>query len=70
MDLLLINVARESCYKAGMYDQRPPSTEDPSVPDFQLASLKSLLASFLSCRHERPPYLVQGLELFNRGNTY
>lgn len=67
MDLLLINVARESCYKVGMYDQRPPSTEDPSVPDFQLASLKSLLASFLSCRHERPPYLVQGLELFNRG---
>ncbi|TVU09026.1 hypothetical protein EJB05_42465 [Eragrostis curvula] len=67
MDLLLVNVARNAFYKAGMYEQRQPWTEEPSTSVFQLASLKALLASFLSSPHERHPYLEQGLELFNRG---
>ncbi|XP_022681503.1 uncharacterized protein LOC101761096 isoform X3 [Setaria italica] len=67
MDLLLIDVATKACYKAGMYEQSPPWTEDPSISDFQLAAFRALLASFLSTHHERPLYLEEGLELFNRG---
>uniref|UniRef100_A0A0D9WQE3 Pre-rRNA-processing protein RIX1 N-terminal domain-containing protein n=1 Tax=Leersia perrieri TaxID=77586 RepID=A0A0D9WQE3_9ORYZ len=66
IDLLIINVARESFYMMGMYELRPLLTEDPTLSDFQLALLKALLASFLSS-HECPPYLEPGLELFNRG---
>lgn len=67
MDLLLIDVARNAYYKAGMYEQKPSWTEDPSISDFQLASFKALLASFLSNPHERSLYLEHGLELFHRG---
>jgi hypothetical protein len=68
MDLLLIVVARDAYYKAGMYKQKLSCNEDPSISEFQLASFKTLLASFLANPHERPPYLEQGLKLFNRGN--
>ncbi|KAL5199519.1 hypothetical protein ABZP36_020722 [Zizania latifolia] len=67
MDLLVFNVARETFYKMGMYEQTPLSTEDSNLSDFQLASFKALLASFLSSPYRRPPYLEEGLELFNRG---
>uniref|UniRef100_A0A0E0LBD4 Pre-rRNA-processing protein RIX1 N-terminal domain-containing protein n=1 Tax=Oryza punctata TaxID=4537 RepID=A0A0E0LBD4_ORYPU len=67
IDLLLINVARDSFYTMGMYELRPLLAEDPTLSDFQLALLKALLASFLSSPDNCPPYLEQGLELFNRG---
>ncbi|KAG8075723.1 hypothetical protein GUJ93_ZPchr0006g43460 [Zizania palustris] len=67
MDLLVFNVARETLYKMGMYEQTPLSTEDSNLSDFQLASFKALLASFLSSPYRHPPYLEEGLELFNRG---
>lgn len=68
VDLLLINVARSAFVTGGSYEQRPPKVGDPSLSDFQLASLKALLASFLSSPHARPPYLAQGMELFRKGN--
>lgn len=70
MDLLLIDVARNAYYKAGTYEQKPLWTEDSSISHFQLASFKTLLASFLSNPHERPLYLEQGLELFHQGNIF
>jgi hypothetical protein len=62
MDQLLIDVAT----KAVIYEQSSPWIEDPSISDFQLASFRALLASFLSNHHERPLYF-EGLELFSRG---
>lgn len=69
IDLLLINVARESFCTMGMYELRPLLAGDPTFSDFQLALLKSLLASFLSSP-DNCPYLERGLELFNKGNTF
>uniref|UniRef100_A0A0E0A982 Pre-rRNA-processing protein RIX1 N-terminal domain-containing protein n=1 Tax=Oryza glumipatula TaxID=40148 RepID=A0A0E0A982_9ORYZ len=66
IDLLLINVARESFCTMGMYELRPLLSGDPTFSDFQLALLKSLLASFLSSP-DNCPYLERGLELFNKG---
>ncbi|XP_025811287.1 uncharacterized protein LOC112889030 isoform X7 [Panicum hallii] len=66
MDQLLIDVATKACYKAVIYEQSSPWIEDPSISDFQLASFRALLASFLSNHHERPLYF-EGLELFSRG---
>uniref|UniRef100_A0A0E0E1K5 Pre-rRNA-processing protein RIX1 N-terminal domain-containing protein n=1 Tax=Oryza meridionalis TaxID=40149 RepID=A0A0E0E1K5_9ORYZ len=66
MDLLLINVARESFCTMGMYELTPLLAGDPTLSDFQLALLKSLLTSFLSSP-DNCPYLERGLELFNRG---
>ncbi|XP_066167782.1 uncharacterized protein [Oryza sativa Japonica Group] len=66
IDLLLINVARESFCTMGMYELRPLLAGDPTFSDFQLALLKSLLASFLSSP-DNCPYLERGLELFNKG---
>uniref|UniRef100_J3M5P5 Pre-rRNA-processing protein RIX1 N-terminal domain-containing protein n=1 Tax=Oryza brachyantha TaxID=4533 RepID=J3M5P5_ORYBR len=67
VDLLLINIARSACDTGRRYEHKLPSTVgETSIADFQLASLKALLASFLSS-HTRPPYLAQGIELFRRG---
>ncbi|KAL6640323.1 hypothetical protein ACP70R_022172 [Stipagrostis hirtigluma subsp. patula] len=67
VDLLLINVATSACDTGGYYEQKPSTAEEPSISNLQLASLKALLASFLSSPHARPPYLAKGIELFRRG---
>uniref|UniRef100_A0A0D9WER0 Pre-rRNA-processing protein RIX1 N-terminal domain-containing protein n=1 Tax=Leersia perrieri TaxID=77586 RepID=A0A0D9WER0_9ORYZ len=68
VDLLLINIARSACGTGGRYEYKLSSAAgETSIADFQLASLKALLASFLSSSHARPPYLAQGIELFRRG---
>uniref|UniRef100_A0A0E0KZL9 Pre-rRNA-processing protein RIX1 N-terminal domain-containing protein n=1 Tax=Oryza punctata TaxID=4537 RepID=A0A0E0KZL9_ORYPU len=67
VDLLLINIARSACDTGGRYEYKLSSAVgETSIADFKLASLKALLASFLSS-HARPPYLAQGIELFRRG---
>lgn len=66
VDMLLINVARSACGMGGSYEQKPSTFGEPNISDFQLASLKGLLASFLSS-HARPPYLANGIELFRKG---
>lgn len=66
VDMLLINVARSACDMGGSYGQKPSTFGEPNISEFQLASLKGLLASFLSS-HARPPYLANGIELFRKG---
>ncbi|KAM0936363.1 hypothetical protein DsansV1_C27g0202881 [Dioscorea sansibarensis] len=70
VDLLLITVATNACDAGWASEGKlalPPDEPASSRADFQLASLKALLASLLSCAHVRPTYLSQGLELFDRG---
>lgn len=69
VDLLLINVAKSACNQGGSYGQKLSTFGEPSISDLQLASLKALLASFLSSPYARPPYLAKGIELFTKGNT-
>ncbi|CAL5058598.1 unnamed protein product [Urochloa decumbens] len=69
VDLLLINVARSACDTAGSYKQKSSTFGEPSISDLQLASLKALLASFLSSPYARPPYLAKGIELFTKGKV-
>ncbi|KAL5231909.1 hypothetical protein ABZP36_030685 [Zizania latifolia] len=67
VDLLLINIARSAFDTGRMCEYKLSSTVgEASIAEFQLASLKALLASFLSS-HARPPYLAQGIDLFRRG---
>ncbi|XP_047328099.1 proline-, glutamic acid- and leucine-rich protein 1 [Impatiens glandulifera] len=70
IDHLCINVATTACRDGWHleemninYSGKPEAT----LLDFQLASLRALLTSFLSPTGVRPPFLAQGLELFNRG---
>ena len=70
VDLLLINVARSACDIGEVYEQNSSRVGEPSRSDLQLASLKALLASFLSSPHARPPYLAKGIELLRKGNIY
>ncbi|KAL6909796.1 hypothetical protein ACP4OV_001455 [Aristida adscensionis] len=69
MDLLLIDVATNAFYKAELYEKSSLWIKDSSISDLQLASLKALLASFLSNPDESRPYLGQGIELFKRGKV-
>ncbi|CAN6278368.1 unnamed protein product [Urochloa humidicola] len=69
VDLLLINVARSACDTGGSYEQKSSTFGEPSISDLQLASLKALLASFLSSPYARPPYLAKGIELFTKGKV-
>ncbi|KAG2650666.1 hypothetical protein PVAP13_1NG198100 [Panicum virgatum] len=64
VDLLLINVAINACDTGGSYEQKPSTFGGASILDLQLASLKALLASFLSSPYARPPYLAKGIKLF------
>lgn len=70
VDVVLITVATDAC-KGGWIKQANNvytlHDSSPSLADFQLASLRALLASLLSPGRIRPPYLAQGLELFHRG---
>ncbi|XP_039124544.1 proline-, glutamic acid- and leucine-rich protein 1 [Dioscorea cayenensis subsp. rotundata] len=70
VDLLLITVTTNACDAGWASEGKltlPTDQPASSRADFQLASLKALLASLLSSAHVRPPYLSQGLELFCRG---
>ncbi|KAG2650672.1 hypothetical protein PVAP13_1NG198100 [Panicum virgatum] len=67
VDLLLINVAINACDTGGSYEQKPSTFGGASILDLQLASLKALLASFLSSPYARPPYLAKGIKLFMKG---
>jgi len=69
VDLLLINVAISACDTGGSYEQKPSTFGGASILDLQLASLKALLASFLSSPYARPPYLAKGIKLFMKGNS-
>ncbi|KAF8656892.1 hypothetical protein HU200_060454 [Digitaria exilis] len=69
VDLLLINVARSACNQGGSYGPKISTFGEPSISDLQLASLKALLASFLSSPYARPPYLAKGIELFTKGKV-
>lgn len=68
VDRLLMTVATDAC-KGGWtkFTRQPNYDSTPSWADFQLASLRALLASLLSPGRIRPPYLAQGLELFRGG---
>lgn len=69
VDHLLITVATNAC-KGGWAKEESIFLYDEPTPlwaDFQLASLRALLASLLSSGRVRPPYLSLGLELFRRG---
>ncbi|XVF41312.1 hypothetical protein PTKIN_Ptkin01aG0270500 [Pterospermum kingtungense] len=70
IDSLLIKTATNSC-KGGWGNEEDniflPHESTSIWTDFQLSSLRALLASFLAPTCVRPPYLSQGLELFRRG---
>ncbi|QCE02612.1 proline-, glutamic acid- and leucine-rich protein 1 [Vigna unguiculata] len=70
LDSLLISIATDS-FKDGTVGEELSvlQLKEPAATatDLQLAALRTLLASFLSCARGRPPYLSEGLELFRRG---
>ncbi|KAK9283977.1 hypothetical protein L1049_012235 [Liquidambar formosana] len=70
VDFLLITVATSAC-KAGWADEETDifllDKHASCWANFQLVSLRALLASLLSPARVCPPYLAQGLELFRRG---
>lgn len=70
IDCLLITVATNAC-KGGWAKEEKHNflSSEPVLTwaDFQLATLRALLASLLSPARFRPPHLAQGLELFRRG---
>ncbi|XWS65695.1 hypothetical protein CRYUN_Cryun05aG0135600 [Craigia yunnanensis] len=70
IDSLLIKIATNSC-KGGWGSEENniflPHESTSIWADFQLSSLRVLLASFLAPARVRPPYLYQGLELFRKG---
>ncbi|KAE8782287.1 proline-, glutamic acid- and leucine-rich protein 1 [Hordeum vulgare] len=67
VDLLLINIATSACDSGAGYEPSTSKVGETSISDFRLASLKALLASFLSSPHAWPLYLAQGTELFRKG---
>lgn len=73
IDSLLIKIATNSC-KGGWGNEENniflPHESTSIWTDFQLSSLRALLASLLAPTRVRPPYLSQGLELFRKGNYF
>ncbi|OMO69918.1 Armadillo-like helical [Corchorus olitorius] len=70
IDSLLINTAIYSCKRGWGNEENNIFLHNESTlmwADFQLSSLRALLASFLAPARVRPPYLAQGLELFRKG---
>lgn len=65
-----MNIATDAC-KGGWtkptYDFNSPYNSISSWADYQLASLRALLASLLSPGRIHSQYLAQGLELFRKG---
>ncbi|XP_076957395.1 uncharacterized protein LOC143632860 isoform X1 [Bidens hawaiensis] len=70
IDSLVITVATDAC-KGGLIKPANDIYNSPNSSstwaDFQLASLRALLASLLSPGRIRPPYLAHGLELYRKG---
>jgi hypothetical protein len=70
-DHLLINVAQRSLHaftgKAGKYICIGESAT--TQEEYCLVALQALLSSLLSPSHVRPPYLLQGLEIFLKGTV-
>ncbi|KAM0011919.1 putative pre-rRNA-processing protein RIX1 [Helianthus debilis subsp. tardiflorus] len=70
VDSLVINVATDAC-KGGWIkpanDFHNSHNSSSNWADFQLASLRALLASLLSPGRIRPPYLAHSLELYRKG---
>ncbi|KAI3793537.1 hypothetical protein L1987_36156 [Smallanthus sonchifolius] len=70
VDSLVITVATDAC-KGGWIkpanDFNNSQNSSSDWADFQLASLRALLASLLSPGRIRPPYLAHGLELYRKG---
>ncbi|PWA84735.1 hypothetical protein CTI12_AA083560 [Artemisia annua] len=70
VDLLIKTVATDACnggWTKPTNDSNNTYSNSSSWADFQLASLRALLASLLSPGRVRPPYLAHGLELFRKG---
>ncbi|KAL0322146.1 UNVERIFIED_CONTAM: hypothetical protein Scaly_2511000 [Sesamum calycinum] len=70
VDHLLITVATNACKGGWSKEERSiflSGDHTPTWADFQLASLRALLASLLSPGRVRPSHLALGLELFRRG---
>ncbi|KAK4385522.1 hypothetical protein Sango_2676200 [Sesamum angolense] len=70
VDHLLITVATNACKGGWSKEERSIFLSGDSAPtwaDFQLASLRALLASLLSPGRVRPSHLALSLELFRRG---
>ncbi|KAK9061345.1 hypothetical protein SSX86_018525 [Deinandra increscens subsp. villosa] len=71
VDSLIITVATYACKggwtKPTNNDFNHSQNSSSSWADFQLASLRALLASLLSPGRIRPPYLAHGLELYRKG---
>ncbi|KAK8629712.1 hypothetical protein V6N13_078543 [Hibiscus sabdariffa] len=70
IDSLVIRTAINSCKRGwGNVENNVflPHESASAWADFQLSSLRALLASFLAPARVRPPHLSQGLELFRRG---
>ncbi|XP_051141278.1 uncharacterized protein LOC127258473 [Andrographis paniculata] len=69
VDRLLISVATNACKRECSMEERFLLSSDPSFTweDFQLAALRTLLASILCPNRVRPPHLGPSLELFQRG---
>ena len=72
VDNLLIVIAMDS-FKEGSASEEVSVFQQSELvataTDLQLASLRALLASFLSFARVRPPHLSQGLDLFRRGTS-
>lgn len=71
VDNLLIRVATDACKGGWSKEESKIFLSGDSTPiwsDFQLASLRALLASLLSPGRVRPSHLALGLELFRRGD--
>ncbi|KAK4431127.1 hypothetical protein Salat_0874800 [Sesamum alatum] len=70
VDHLLITVATNACKGGWSKEERSiflSGDRTATWADFQLASLRALLASLLSPGRVRPAHLALGLELFRRG---
>ncbi|KAK6233800.1 hypothetical protein QUC31_006206 [Theobroma cacao] len=70
IDSLLIKTATNSCKRGWGNEENNnflPHESTSIWVDFQLSSLRALLASFLAPARIRPPFLSQGLELFRKG---
>ncbi|XP_011076916.1 uncharacterized protein LOC105161048 [Sesamum indicum] len=70
VDHLLVTVVTHACKGGWSKEERNiflPGDRTPTWADFQLASLRALLASLLSPGRVRPSHLALGLELFRRG---
>ncbi|KAL3838197.1 hypothetical protein ACJIZ3_022788 [Penstemon smallii] len=70
VDYLLINMATDACREGWSSEERKVFLSGEPTPvwaNYQLATLRALLASLISPGRVRPSHLGLGLELFRRG---